>query len=190
MGNGIGHFAAFVTGLAAFNFDGDELGRAFAVAHDGLRQLFGYAKHSRAQSLAVRAGQCRDRRVLGLVASHHHKRVVGGCVAIHRDAVERAFRQLVGQLPHDRLRDTGISGHKTQHGRHIRANHACAFADTGDSHWCATQRNAGRKSLGHCVCGHDGFSRVSPVVSLGVGNGGGQACFNPLVGQRLHDHTC
>ena len=39
MGNGVGHLAALLTGLATLNPHRDELGCPLAVAHDGLRQL-------------------------------------------------------------------------------------------------------------------------------------------------------
>ena len=128
----IGHLAAFGSGFTAFYRDGDELGGAFAIAHDGLGQLAGNVKQGAAQGLAVGTVQRSHSRMRGLLAGNQHKRIVGGGVAIDRDAVEGAFSDFLGQLLEQSRSNAGIGRHKTQHGGHVGPDHASALGNAGD----------------------------------------------------------
>ena len=90
---------------------------------------------------------------------------------------------------HHRLVHLRVGRHKTEHRRHVGANHAGTFADTGDAHRHATQHRLCAEGLGHSVGGHDAFSCAQPMARLGVGNGSGQTRFDSLYRQRLHDHA-
>ena len=187
MRDGIRHLAAFGCSLAAIDLHRDELGGALAVTHDGLRQQAGNAEQRLLQGLAVGRIERRDRRIRCLVGGDDDERIVGRRVTVDGDAVERAFGQFQRQLVHHRLVDARVGGQKTQHGRHVGADHAGAFADAGDGDVGAAHLGLGAESLGHRVGGHDAFGGARPVVGRGVGNGGGQAGFDALDRQRLHD---
>ena len=79
---------------------GDELGRAFAVAHDRLRELRAPPRPPRRAAARLRPSRARSiARMAGAAGGDQHERVVGRGVAVDRDAVERA----VGRLAHQRL---------------------------------------------------------------------------------------
>jgi len=79
---------------------GDEFARAFAVACDGLRQL----PHHRAGRL-FHLGEFAGVGVhSGSAVGHQQQRVVGGCVAIHREAVVAGFHAALNMA---RKRATG-----------------------------------------------------------------------------------
>ena len=189
MGNCIGHLAAFVAGLAAFHPHGDELGGAFAVAHDGLGQFLRHRQHRGLEGLALGTVERSDGRVRGLVGGHDHKRVIGRGVAVDGHAVERAIGQLARQLLHHGRCHTGVCGQKAQHGGHVGADHACALADAGDGHRAAANLRLRREGLGQGVRGHDAFGRAGPVAGLRIGNRSGQARLDAVVGQGFHDHA-
>ncbi len=108
------------------------------------------------------------------MCGHDDEGVVGRGVAIDRHAVERALGQLSGQPLQQRRGNGRIGGQKTQHGRHVRADHARALADAGDGHGFAIHRYLAAVGLGLGVGGHDAFGGGQPVVCLGVGNGRGR----------------
>ena len=190
MGNGVGGQAAFLLGLATIDLHGDELGRALAIAHDGLGQQAGHVLQSGFQRLGIGAGvPIGDRCIARPVCGHDDEGIVGRGVAINRHAVERALGQLPGQPLQQRRGNGRIGGQKAQHGRHVGANHARALADAGNGHGFAIHRYLAAVGLGLGVGGHDAFGGGQPVVCLGVGNGSGQAGRNALDRQRLHDHA-
>ena len=91
----VGHAAALGLVAAAFDAHGDELGRAFAVAHDRLRQLRAPRRPPHRAARGPR--RCRATsiaRVAGALRGDQHERIVGRRVAVDRDAVERLRRRL------------------------------------------------------------------------------------------------
>ena len=187
MGNRIGHQPALSRGFAAFDSHCDEFGGTFAIPHNGLGQLLGNAQHSGLEGLPLGAGQRLERGVRGAVAGNHHQRIVGGGVAIHRDAVERCFGQLQRQLLHDGRADTGIGRNETQHGGHVGSNHAGALADPGDADPAAADVQLRTKGFGHGLGRHDGLAHAQPVVFPRVGQCCVQSGLDAVIGQGLHD---
>ena len=126
---GHGFCLRLITGI--FNHDADEFGRAFAIAHDELREFL------------CHFGECLSKlRVFRLIrrnmhfartTGHDDERVIGRGVAINRNAVER----LIGHLTHERIQvflsNAHISRNKSKHGRHIGFNHASTFGNACES---------------------------------------------------------
>ena len=189
MGNSIGHLATLKLGLATFHLEGDEFCRAFAIAHDGLRQFFCHAQHGGPERSPVNTVQRFNRRMRGLVGGDHHKGVIGRSVTIDRHPVERTLSQFCRQLLHHSLTDTGVGRHKAQHGGHIGPNHARAFADAGDAHQGATNQHLRSKCFGHGVGGHDALGGAQPIVFAHVCQRAVQPGLNPLNRQGFHDDT-
>ncbi|MEY3859661.1 MAG: hypothetical protein RL568_1091, partial [Actinomycetota bacterium] len=123
----------------------------------------------------------------GFARGYHHERVVGGGVAIDGDAIERRVGQIGGQGRQQTGVDVGIGGQETQHGGHVGANHARAFADASDGDGLARQHHLRTVGLGHRVGGHDAFCGFGPVCRLRIGNGGRHAGHNAIDRQVLHD---
>ena len=191
MCNGVGHLAALSTGLASFYLDSDELSSTLSITHDGLRQLACHLQHSLQQGLALRTLQTGYGRVLRFVGGDDHKRIVGRSIAIHRDAVERAFGQCQRQLLHQGRCNACVGGYITQHGGHIGADHACAFADARHAHRDAANLHLCASCFWHSVCGHDAFSSIRPLLGTArvacCGDGCGHARDDAVVWQLLHD---
>ena len=130
----------------------------------------------------------------GLACGNHHKRVIGGRIAIHGDTVERHIGEPAGQCAHQLWGHTGVGGQKTEHGCHVGADHARPFRNTGGTHRGAAQHELTACSLGQRVGGHHAFSGRQPLGTrchrrlrcefkrLG------QTRQEPVQGQRLHDH--
>ena len=157
MGNRIGHQAALGVGLAAAHFDGDEFSRSLAIAHDGLRQILRHLGEQLQQRLAVAAIQRRDRRIARLAAGDDDEGVVRRGVAIDRDAVEGCIRYAARQLLHERGRHCRIGRQIAQHGRHIRADHARAFANARGADGAPANLCLCAMGFRHGVGGHDGL---------------------------------
>jgi hypothetical protein len=128
----VGHLPAFGRVAPAVHLHGDELGGAFAVAHDGLRQLLGDLGQRAQQHGAVAGIERSDLRVACLLRGDQHEGIVGRGVAVDRDAVERSIGQLLHQRLQQRRGDHRVGGDEAQHRRHVRADHAGALRDAGD----------------------------------------------------------
>ena len=189
MRNGVSHLFALGLGLALLDADGDEFGRALAIAHDGLRQKLRHLRQRRLQGLPLGAIQTANRCITRLARSGNDERVVGGSITIHRDGVERRISHAARQLLHQCGRYGGVGRHKTQHGRHIRANHARALADAGDGDGLPANFRAQAVRLGHGVGGHDGSRGIAPVRGRSVLLSRRQGGDDALLRQRLHDHA-
>ncbi len=100
VGYGIGCQAAFRCIFATLHMDGNELGRTFAIANNCLGQRPSYTHQCGLQRHAISTLQVVNDRVARLVGGDQNKGVVGGCIPIHRDTVERAFGQRKGQITH------------------------------------------------------------------------------------------
>ena len=116
-----------------------------------------------------------------------HEAVVGRGIAIDGDPIERLVGQFTCQLLHQGGRHTGIGRQKTQHGGHVRANHASALADPRDRDRGAPERHLGAERFGHRIGGHDAFGCTAPMVRPRISNGGWQPGGNTVDRQRLHD---
>src|SRR3989344_2933948 len=110
VGDGVGGQGAFGFGAAALDGDADELGGAFAVAHDGLGQLLRDLDERGAQGLAVGAVHVGDFGVRGLAGGDQHEAVVGRGVAVDGDAVERGIGRVCHQALQQGRGDVGVGG--------------------------------------------------------------------------------
>ncbi len=189
MRHGISHQARLVAAACAFDPYADELGGALSVAHDGLGELLRQHGERGLQGLRLWAVRAGDLRQIRLARRDDDEGIVGRGVAIDGDAVERLVRRGAGELLQHFGRDGAIGGDEAEHRRHIRANHARAFADTAQRHGDAVNRHLRAGRLGQGVGGHDGGSGIEPAFAARCGNRGGQAVDQALHGQRLQNHA-
>ena len=130
-----------------------------------------------------------NRGVCSFAGGHDHERVVGGRVTVNADAVERGFCQFMRKCMHQFRVNGCIGGHEAQHGRHVGADHARTFGDTGDGDGFAVHLKLTTDGLGQSVCGHDGLRSQRPVVAQTCRKRLGQTVHNALHRQGLHDHA-
>src|SRR5690606_22750154 len=103
LADGVADLAVFGAVAAAFDYDGDELGGAFAVADDGVGEFDGDGDDGFAQGEPRRRGIVCDFAVAGFAGSHQDVGVVGGGVAVDGDAVEGQVGRFAHQALEQRL---------------------------------------------------------------------------------------
>ena len=121
------------------------------------------------------AGGARHRRVEQRRLDHAALRIAA---IEHGDLLARDV--LAHQLAQERFGDAGVGRHKTEHGRHIRPDHAGAFADAGNCHRLAVDLNSPRSGFGYCVGRHDAVRSGMPMVSVKISHAGRQAGNQPI----------
>ena len=143
--------------------DGDELGRAFAAAHDLAREVAGHVPQRLDQQRVVVA---RDRHA-GRPGRQREHAVVGRAFAVDRDRVER----LVDHAPerareHERL-DTGVGRQEAEHRRHARLDHAGALRHAADADRALGRGDLDRARLRERIGRHDRAHRrvVSAIAA-------------------------
>jgi hypothetical protein len=135
--------------------DGDELGRALAVARDGLRELVRPPRPAAASSAAAARRRDSDalgaRRAAPLVAISTKESLV----EVSPSTVMR-LKLASATCAHERGRSTGcatrrVGGNEAEHGRHVRLDHARALGDAGDRDRTASSTMADVEApLGRC----------------------------------------
>src|SRR5471030_2727465 len=145
VGHGVADIQAFLVVTAAVDFNGHELGRTFAVTDDGLGHFYAHFKHRLLERCEQRALGFGNFRQCGLTSGDQHAAVVGRGVAIDGNAVERLVGAVADQVLQHALGNLGVGGDVAKHGRHVRPDHACAFADAryGDGHAIVLELAAG-----------------------------------------------
>ena len=112
------------------------------------------------------------------------QRVVGGGVAIHRDAVVAALHRRASAWPAER--GSGMCASVITKPRVVamlRLNHAGAFGQPGHAHGAAAQAEFGEGGFRHQVRGQDGVARhprsarVRPATSRGSAS---RSCAHPV----------
>ena len=188
MGNGIGHGRGLVVIAGTFHLDGDELGCAFTIAHDGLGQLHG-GLDQRLQQFGCPRIVVTGNAHRPLAGTEQQEGVIGGRVAIHGNAVEAG----VSHATYPGLQQVGgnscIGGNHAQHGGHVGTDHAGALGNAGHHHLAAGQLHAARYGLGQRVGRHDGLGRLRPVRGRQIGHGLRHAGRDALDRQMLQDHA-
>ena len=125
----------------------------------------------------------------GFLGGHDQEGVVGRGVAVNGHAVKRRIGQFTHQLWQQARCDLRVRRQKTEHGCHVRTDHARALADAGDGDQRTTNHHLGTEGFGNGVGGHDAFGGTDPVALGRILDGCRQARFDALDRQRLHDHT-
>ena len=128
MPNRIAHQTTFGHVFSALDHHADELGCSLTVTHDGLRQFDGNGHDGGFHFGPAGIGFAREVRA-GLPGSQHHERVVGGHIAIDRNAVEGLVSCFLDQFLQQRAGNAGIGRQKTEHGRHVRLDHPGALGN-------------------------------------------------------------
>ena len=148
-------------GRGAGDRDRDQLGRAFAAAHDAERQL---VRH-RAERLEQRRIEVLvDGDAAGAVGQREHA-VVGRRLAVDGDGVEGVARRF-GQRPlqHHRI-DRRIGRQVAEHRRHARLDHARALGHAADAERSGLGRDFDRVFLRKRIGRHDRARRGGAAVS-------------------------
>ena len=171
-GDGIGGPACFVAAFGVADFDGDEFGRAFAIADDGLGEFEGEAAKQVFELFVARVGDVVDFALAVFAGGDDDEAVVGAGVAVHGDAVEGVVGDFLRHQLEDGLGNFGIGGDEAEHGRHVGMNHAGAFGDAGgaDGVFFADFAFA-RGGFGDGVGGHDGARGIRPAGRAHFGQG-------------------
>ena len=188
MGYRVANIQAFLMGRAAVDLDGDELGGALTVAHDGLGHLHEDTEHGLlelGEQVAAGLGNFRQR---GPASGDQHAAVVGRGVAVDGDAVKRLVRRVTHQVLQHAARNLGVSGDIAKHGRHVRPDHPGAFADASHGDGDAIVDKLAAGPLGQGVGGHDAGGSLGPVVLGQVVESSLQRAFDLLDRQRLANH--
>ena len=115
-----------------------------------------------------------------LIACNHNQGVIGGCITINRDSIERALSDIERQLMHQLLANARIGSNKTEHGGHIGPYHPRALADTCDIDVPAIYFNMSAGRLGYRIGGHDALCCTHPVIRLRVGECRGQTLYQAI----------
>ena len=118
--------------LGAAHLDGDDVGGAFAVAHDLARQLVEHVVH-RLRATAFAAWPAVDRLVLGGARRHEEDRVVGRGVAVDGHGVEGRLDLLAQHGAQERLRHGRVGAEEGQRGGHVGRDHAGALGHADDA---------------------------------------------------------
>ena len=158
----------FVRTGGAVHVDGDELGRALAVAGYALRQVRRDFTERRLERFVIGAVPGNG-RMPGLAGRRNHEGIVGRGIAVNGDAVERHIGHFFHQSRQHRLRHRGVGCNKGQHGRHIWLQHADTLGHAGNRHFRPAYEHAARTGLGDSVRCHDRLRGAGPV-------GCGKAC--------------
>ena len=180
VGNGACHPQRFVFAGRGFDLHRDELGGAFAVARDGLRQGCRHFDQGCFQHCPGRITFAVDHRRTRLTGGQQYEGIIGRGIAIDRDAIKGMIRHPSHHALQCRLRQGSVGGEIGQHGGHVRLQHAHTLGDAADADGTSVQLAAGRTRLGHGVGGHDGGCGIGPVLSAATG------C-SQRFGQRLLD---
>src|SRR5690606_22348886 len=110
----------------------------------------------------------------------HDEGVVGGRVAVDRDAVEGAVGDAARHVGQQVGRNGGVGGQKAQHGGHVGPDHAGALADARDGYGRIAQLQAAGRHLGQGVGGHDAVGGGQPVGGVEAFYGFGQGRYQPV----------
>ncbi len=169
MGDSVADVQAFLVVTAAVDLHGNELGCALAITNDGLGHFHEHLEHRLLQLGEQLASGLGDLRQVRLAGGDQHAAVVGGGVAVDGDAVEGLVRRIAYQVLQYAARHLGVGRDVTEHGRHVRPDHAGALGDAGhgDGHAVVLELAAG--ALGQGVGGHDAGGGFGPVVFVQVG---------------------
>ena len=162
MGDGVGDPQAFLARCALGDLHRHELGRPLAVAHDRLGEFRAELGQRGRESLkrAVVIGDGGTRYAGG----HEHAAVVGRRVAVDGDAVEGDVHRLHESTLKQRLGHGSVGRDETQHGRHVRPDHARPLGDAGQRDLGAVDIDSSRCPLRHGVRSHDAVRRLDPAV--------------------------
>lgn len=171
MGDCVGHIQALVAVATAVDLNGDELGRAFTVAHDELGQFAHHCIDRLRQGSVFQAVDVGDFGHVRLIGGDQHAAVVGAGIAINGDAIEGLVSRLLEHILQQRLTDARIGNNIAEHGCHIRPDHAGALGDTGDGDCGTGQVQGTAAALGQGVGGHDAAGGSRPVVRAQVRQG-------------------
>ena len=176
MGNGLRHGPGI--GFAGGTGHGNchKLGGAFSIAHQCLGKFHEHTFQDLVQQLAMII-QRLNLRHLRRSRADQHTGIIGGGVAVHRDPVKRLVRQGFHPLVQQRFGDGRIGGDKTQHGGHVRLDHARALGHTGNGDRHPVDLHATTGKLGVGIGGHDAFRRPSPMMLIQHGQSIGKAFF-------------
>ncbi len=113
-------------GARALHINRHQLLRAFAVAHDLLRE--------RHENLGQRVlERLRGGPMARSTVRKHGDGVVGGGVAVHGNAVIAAIDGLLQSSAQKRRRDHGVGDDESQRGGHIRLDHSRSLGHAGDA---------------------------------------------------------
>ena len=123
-----------------------------------------------------------------LAGGHQHAGIIGRCITVDGDAVERAVSQFAYPGLQKALRNRCIGGDKTEHGGHVRHNHARTFGDTRDRHCLTVELNLTGAPLRQSIRGHDAFGGTGPVTLIKVRQCCGDATVKGRHIQRLTNH--
>ena len=94
MADGKTDFAAFIFVTPALDLHGDEFCRALTVTNDRTGELAGNRRYARAEFGVFVTRRAVDLGHLGGPAGDQYKAVVGRCIAIHGDRIERALSRV------------------------------------------------------------------------------------------------
>ncbi|MPM92469.1 hypothetical protein SDC9_139604 [bioreactor metagenome] len=142
----------------------DELRRALAVARDGAAEVLGYGGKRCAERVVVRA-LARDHRVAREAVRQNRDHVVRRGVPVNADHVEAVWHVRAQRFLQHGGGDAHVRRDESQHGRHVRLNHAAALADAADMAGFAANGERKRDLLFRKIGGHDGLGSGVAVVA-------------------------
>ena len=172
----------------AFDVDGDELARSFAVAHHLLRKI--------AQKLVERApeggrarigGVLNSRRAPSLSGGEDHQRVRSRRVAVDGDRVERPLDRFRQHRLERARRDGRVGEDVSQHGRHVGSDHACPLGDAVDHDLGVAQLDPCGRDLRIGVGGHDRLGGAKERIGLCLRDQRAHHARDPRSVERLAD---
>lgn len=146
---------------------GDELGGAFAVADDELRERLRERGEDVLHGGVVVRGGGADGGAAGGAVGENGDRVVCACVAVDGDGVEGARDGVHQEGLQGGGVDGGVGAEDAEEGGHVRVDHAGAFGHAGEAVGAAGGRGEGegsREQLGEGVCCADGAGGGEPGV--------------------------
>ena len=157
--------ASILEGLRTSDVALDEAGGALAVPRDGLGDSDAHRRQRRLQFLSLRrpGNDCVSPR---RARRETHDAVVGARVAVDGDLVERVMRRALDHGAPTLGLDDGVARDDSQHGGHVRMDHAAALAHASDAHLlpaedaaAAAEVNLHGERLANQVRGADGGRR-------------------------------
>ena len=115
----------------------------------------------------------QDRDVAGLTVGEHEERVIGAGITVYGDHVEGVRNNGAQRLLQKRLGDAAVGGDVTEHGAHVRMDHAGAFAHAAQADGHAAAAGSGQiefhgELLVDGIRGHDRLAGGRPGL-FGIG---------------------
>ena len=153
-----------IRGIAStFNFEGDELGDALAISHDG----FGKSVHDEGEGvgkvLAVFA-PAPDFFVSGCAVGEQDDGVIGRGIAVDRDTIESILDSSLNRFFEAAFTNVGIGRDVAKHRRHVGVNHAGSFSAAADTNALTLELERDGEFLFVSVTGDDGASDVVTLL--------------------------